>query len=561
MRGRKGVGLGAVLAACVSLAMAANVAVATPGDLDRSFGSGGIVDLTPPDWKAAAPRDVAVGPADEIFLLYEKSSLCETDRSISCSRAYVSKLGSDGAPDPRFGALPRFVVEAQRADADRIEIDALGRPIVVMSGDRETAIGRLRPDGLADESFGGDGVVTLDAAMAASDTVVAPDGSIFLAATVHAAKSDLSHLALLGLRPDGSLDPRFGTNGTTGVNLSPQDAAGGLAFVEGELVLAATTVEGLTDWIPSFRLLRFSPSGRLMDARDPWPRGKREPHWFTDPDDILVTEEGGLYLVGDGRTRIGGEFAEKVSMLGLNVDSRLDRRFGTKGTAYVAAFRRGRVGATVSDPSGRLVLGGFVSGSDAYENDISRVAVTRRLRDGRLDRTFSGGNPVSITPERYDSASVSGVAVQSDGKILLFGSAYRSCVRVCPQNISIYRLARFEGGTSSVRCHGRRATIAGTRHSERIIGTPHRDVIATLGGHDRVNGRGGADLICGGRGRDRLLGRRGNDRLIGGAGNDQIYGGLGNDRLHGGAGSDLLAGGRGKRDRSVGGAGRDRRRP
>ncbi|HEY1833023.1 MAG TPA: hypothetical protein VGG08_01195 [Solirubrobacteraceae bacterium] len=110
------------------------------------------------------------------------------------------------------------------------------------------------------------------------------------------------------------------------------------------------------------------------------------------------------------------------------------------------------------------------------------------------------------------------------------------------------------GSTSQVMCDGKRATIVGTSHGERIKGTKHADVIAGLGGNDTIEGLGGNDTICGGEGNDTLIGSKGNDHLDGGKGKDTLIGGEGRDTLLGGPGNDRLRGGPG-RDTLKGGPG------
>jgi Ca2+-binding RTX toxin-like protein len=90
-------------------------------------------------------------------------------------------------------------------------------------------------------------------------------------------------------------------------------------------------------------------------------------------------------------------------------------------------------------------------------------------------------------------------------------------------------------------CHGKTATIVGTKGSNRIKGTSGRDVIQAKGGNgkDKVYGSEGMDAISGGSGRDRLWGNGGPDQLAGQAGNDWLFGGHGLDQGNGGAGVDV----------------------
>jgi Ca2+-binding RTX toxin-like protein len=126
------------------------------------------------------------------------------------------------------------------------------------------------------------------------------------------------------------------------------------------------------------------------------------------------------------------------------------------------------------------------------------------------------------------------------------------------------------------KCHGRPATIVGTKGADNLFGTRGRDVMVGKAGDDFILPRGGNDLVCagddsdvihGGKGNDKVLGGEGDDTLVGNAGidelrgqtdvdvlfgdagNDQLFAGsgvgLGSEGLIGGAGDDLLNGGPG----------------
>jgi Ca2+-binding RTX toxin-like protein len=86
------------------------------------------------------------------------------------------------------------------------------------------------------------------------------------------------------------------------------------------------------------------------------------------------------------------------------------------------------------------------------------------------------------------------------------------------------------------KCHGRRATIVGTKGKDRIRGTRRADVIVAKGGNDRISGRGGKDVICAGDGNDIVMGDGGADGLDGGQGSDVLSGGPGDDFIGGGTG-------------------------
>jgi hypothetical protein len=96
------------------------------------------------------------------------------------------------------------------------------------------------------------------------------------------------------------------------------------------------------------------------------------------------------------------------------------------------------------------------------------------------------------------------------------------------------------------KCHGKTATIVGTRGADKLVGTAGRDVIVGLAGDDRISALDGLDLVCGNGGADVLSGGSANDRLYGGGdrlGDDVGGSYLEGDNLRGGSGNDVLVGG------------------
>jgi len=89
----------------------------------------------------------------------------------------------------------------------------------------------------------------------------------------------------------------------------------------------------------------------------------------------------------------------------------------------------------------------------------------------------------------------------------------------------------------------------GTAGDDILIGTEEDDVCNGGAGDDTIRTLGGDDTARGGGG---------DDLLALGAGNDSGNGGPGADVVRGGAGNDNLNGGGGKRDKAVGGSGKDK---
>jgi hypothetical protein len=93
-------------------------------------------------------------------------------------------------------------------------------------------------------------------------------------------------------------------------------------------------------------------------------------------------------------------------------------------------------------------------------------------------------------------------------------------------------------------CPGRASSplpqLVGSEQKDELRGGSAKEIICGLGNNDVIRGGGGDDLI------------------IAGSGRDSVNGGAGNDKLLGKSGNDKLRGGPGRRDKCVGGKGKDR---
>ena len=233
---------------------------------------------------------------------------------------------------------------------------------------------------------------------------------------------------------------------------------------------------------------------------------------------MIALSDGRIYVVGSSIGDKGDAFALRLLSTG-----RLDHRFGNRGISYMRRSFLEVDGAAV-DRAGRLLIAGIAPTGTRQgpSHGPRRLAVVRRLSDGRRDLTFAGGSVMRLSSPGANppgANQMTAVGLQGGGKLVAL-AASGECSRVCPSPTTF--LVRFIGGTSGSSCKGKRATIVGTRQGEQLVGTPRRDVIAALAGNDSVNGRGGKDLICGGRGDDKLRGGPGRDVLSGGPGRNRL---------------------------------------
>jgi Tol biopolymer transport system component len=264
---------------------------------------------------------------------------------------------------------------------------------------------------------------------------------------------------------------------------------------------------------------------------------------------------GTTQLVSVGEDRSEGTFRRHPS---ISADGR-----------YVA-FQSGGDKLSPVDAEGRV---------DVFVRDMQKqLTVTVSRSSGNLGLPGDGPSfDPSITP---------------DGTVVAFDSRATNFSAADGDRFSDIFLRRpvYAPEPKLPECHGRTATLVGTRGADVLKGTKRKDVVLALGGNDRIstfsdadiicagpgndvvnageNGEtGGSDLVMGGPGNDKIkLGRElgtakgeaGNDLLIGSKGGDNLIGGPGNDVLYGGPNpyynSDFLSGGPGN-DKLYGGPG------
>ncbi len=160
----------------------------------------------------------------------------------------------------------------------------------------------------------------------------------------------------------------------------------------------------------------FASAGLLDPSFDPF--GTPPGTVFTQIGDpagiygIAIQPDGKIIATGNGFTDTS-EFA----LARYNTDGTLDNTFGSGGTVTTPALIIGH--AVVIQPDGKIVVAGLDdSGSP------SKFMVARFMPDGSLDTSFNGSG-INITPLGDPNNSVANaVALQPDGKIVAVGSAF-----------------------------------------------------------------------------------------------------------------------------------------
>jgi len=215
-----------------------------------------------------------------------------------------------------------------------------------------------------------------------------------------------SRAGLARLNADGSMDPSFLAGLASGGNGSPFVHA--LAVQADQKILVGgqfTSINGAS----LTNLARLNSDGSV-DATFRARVGTGDAVWQ------LAAQTDGRILVSGGFSSING--ATRTNLARLNADGTLDDSFRADLTSYLSSDRPANCLAVQTD--GKILIGG----SFCRVNGLARTNLARLNADGALDTSFLQGlaGPLIADPQSWMYAQVSGLALQSDGKMVITGT-------------------------------------------------------------------------------------------------------------------------------------------
>src|SRR5215471_5387552 len=303
---------------------------AADGDLDTTFGSGGIVITD------FGGDDVATSVA-----LQSDGKIVAAGRTLvgGVSSFALGRYNSDGSLDTTFGTGGKVTTDSL-GDAFALSIRSDGK-IVVAGGRTQSpsnfALARYNSDGSLDSTFGSGGKVErTDFSGLFVALVLQPDGKIVVAGGKN------GDFVLVRYNGDGSLDTTFGSGGTLTTDFSGRDdEAYALAIQsDGKIVAAGRTTTTSGSVMSDFALARYNSDGSLdasfgtggkVTTAFPSPFPGAAYSMALEPDGKIVAAGGGL------------DVESGIRLARYNSDGSLDITFGVGG----------KVG--LSDPDGKSI--------------------------------------------------------------------------------------------------------------------------------------------------------------------------------------------------------------
>lgn len=282
----------------------------------------------------------------------------------------ISRVTVDGSFDSSFGTAGHVEVDLTEPLSgifgaffpSALAIDDEDRVVLVGRTSVRAAVMRIDVDGLFDETFGDDGVVSFDfggRSPSFADVAVGRDGTLFAVGSIdHTA--GFTNMVVAKIGNDGRIDASFGDGGIVSIDV---DRTGG---------------------------------------------------WDDAATSVALRRDGGIVVAGNKAWVAGGVDTAVVQLLG---DGRFDEGFGDNGIVRVLRssdeFLLNRDPDVAIGRDGRIVvtaerLGGSVGGG---------TVLVRMLDDGSIDRGFGEAGIVLLRSGPPQGT----LALTSDGRILFQG--------------------------------------------------------------------------------------------------------------------------------------------
>ncbi len=421
-------------AVCLSALILVTAAFAAPGDLDPTFGSGGIVTTS-------FTGGIRTNFASALAIQSDGKILTVGEGYIGTGNGWdfaIVRYNTDGSLDSSFGGTGVVITQvgASNDGARSLAIQPDGKIVAAgyscggagafCGGSYSFAVVRYNPDGSLDTTFNGSGkVITLEIEGYANSVAIQTDGKIVAAGNGRYLPNNA--YTTIRYNADGSLDASF--NGT-GIVITPVgnsfDSATSVAIqTDGKIVVAGYSNNDIAG--SSFAVVRYRTNG-LLDlgfhgtgkVLTPFGNG------FSGASALAIQRDGKIIAAGYSDHYPNSDFAiVRYSTYGF-----LDESFGNAGKAVISVGNISDFANAVAiQPDGKIVAAG-----KSFTGGDGEFSAVRLEPNGSLDATFNGTGKVITNTVGNDASSV---AIQEDGKIVVAGGY--------DDDISIFVLVRYQG--------------------------------------------------------------------------------------------------------------------
>ena len=380
-------------------------AQAAAGDLDPTFGNGGL-----------GMTDFGVGMDDQGYgiAIQPDGKILESGYSCddACEGGFIyyalARYNADGTLDTTFGIRGKARAYVDNGAGFGAGLQTDGKIVVVgeavVGGYTVQGLARFLPSGRLDRTFGNQGTVANSAGLPAFRALIQPDGKIVTIG------SDL----LARYNSDGTLDSRFGNGGIV-KDPVPGEGQGGALDLRGRILVA-----GWTDVSPvEFVVARYTRRGTLDSTFGSGGIVETAIGESAEAHAITIQPDNKIVAVGQQGNSTGSRY--DFGAVRYLSNGSLDPTFGTGGIVTTdVPGGNGTAEAAALQGDGKIVVVGSLAHFPASEPTVARF-----LPDGELDQTFGTNGLVITTVGEVEDpeAGAHAVVLQTDGKIVAAGTA------------------------------------------------------------------------------------------------------------------------------------------
>src|SRR5437764_2965929 len=410
----------------LTLFSSVQMAQAADGDLDPTFGTGGMV-TTDIDHSTDIANAVAIQADGKLIVVGQTYK----NNDFSGEDFVVTRYNTDGTLDTTFGSGGRVRTDfpGLAAVPSAVVIQADGKivvaggafPLFTFAGNFQVV--RYNSNGSLDRSFGNGGIVTttFPEGSYAFDVALQPDGKIIAAGTVFVdfipGEPSNTDFALARYNPDGTPDATFGNGGQVSTDFVglEDDAFSVLIQPDGKIVAVGSADSPATYY--DFAAVRYLSNGTIDTTFGV--AGKVSTDFgdqnFDRARSAALQPDGRIVAAGFAISQNGG--AQNFAVARYTSNGILDATFSRDGKTQID-FGNCCQSATkiLLQNDGKIITVGGSNG-ESSEDDFLLARLNSR---GSLDATFGVGGQVRTSfGDLHGGAN--GAALQSDGKIVAVG--------------------------------------------------------------------------------------------------------------------------------------------
>jgi uncharacterized delta-60 repeat protein len=385
----------------------------SPGDLDKTFGNGGKVNVGISGYYDVAKSMALQHDGKIVVVGYGKESLA------SFKGLSVARYLQNGEMDFDFGNLGVIgrVTTDLEGEANSVVIQKddkiviTGYSISPATNNEEITLIRFTENGNIDKSFGNKGLVITEISNEKDEgesVAIQRDGKIVVVgATDHKPTTDI---VLVRYNENGSIDYSFGINGIVITDIkSSMDIGKSLVIQDDGKII----VSGFTHIINKFfmTLLRYDTNGDLDTTFGESGIVITEINGRRGKMDMAIQNDGKIILVGPSEV----EDSHHFTVLRFNNNGSLDQSFGRNGVTKTIIGNYSEAESVALDLNGNIV----VAGTTELGNEQFVVAMYDQ--NGMLVSGFGLDGIVKTSFIKNSVDRAHSVVIDNDGNIIVAG--------------------------------------------------------------------------------------------------------------------------------------------